>query len=266
MFPSYENSSIFGFGLRTPYFVVIDESRDFTITPFLTTLGGEIYEGEYRQALDSGSLKVFGSITHDGNDTSINDDGGKTLRGHVDTEGRFLFGDNVEWGWDITATSDDRYLRRFDFDYPNRLNSEIYIEQYKNSSYFDVSGLYFQSLRSNEPTGQIPVGLPVFDARYHFDEDYLGGDLSLFTSGHGLRRNNGRDAARLTFGADWEREWLLSSGVALTGFAEVRSDFFSVRQDPTITQSFTPRLSGHIGFEARYPWIYTQESLSLIHI
>ena len=260
LFPSYENSSIFGFGLRTPYFVVIDESRDFTITPFLTTLGGEIYEGEYRQAFDSGSLKVFGSITHDGNDTSINDDGGKTLRGHVDTEGRFLFGDNVEWGWDITATSDDRYLRRFDFDYPNRLNSEIYIEQYKNSSYFDVSGLYFQSLRSNEPTGQIPVGLPVFDARYDFDEDYLGGDLSLFTSGHGLRRNNGRDAARLTFGADWEREWLLSSGVALTGFAEVRSDFFSVRQDPTITQSFTPRLSGHIGFEARYPWIYTQES------
>lgn len=257
LFPSYENSSIFGFGLRVPYFQVIDESRDFTITPFITTLAADILEGEYRQAFDSGTLRFSGSITSDDSDKSVDN----TLRGHVDTEGTFLFGDEIEWGWDINFTSDDRYLRRYDYDYPNRLNSEIYIERYRDDNYFDVSGLYFQSLRGRrEPTGQIPIGLPVFDARYDFKEDYLDGDISFFTSGHGLARNNGRNAARLTFGADWEREWLLSSGIAITGFAEMRSDFFAVNDDPTITDSFTPRFSGHAGFEIRYPWIYTQES------
>ena len=262
LFPSYENSSIFGFGLKVPYFVVIDESKDFTLTPFITTEAADIMEGEYRQAFDSGSLRFSGSITHDGSDENVLDDGeGKVLRGHVDTEGTFLFGDEIEWGWDVTFTSDDRYLRRYDYDYPNRLNSEIYIERYRDDNYFDVSGLYFQSLRGRrEPAGQIPIGLPVFDARYDFKEDYLDGDISFFTSGHGLTRNNGRNAARLTFGADWEREWLLSSGIAITSFAEVRSDLFAVNDDPTITESFTPRLSGHAGFEVRYPWIYSQAS------
>ena len=261
LFPSYSNSSIFGFGLRTPWFQVIDESRDFTITPFLTTLGAQILEGEYRQAFNSGSLKFFGSITQDDTDDNVSEDGENVLRGHVDTEGTFLFGDEIEWGWDITFTSDDRYLRRYDYDYPNRLNSEIYIERYESDNYFDVSGLYFQSLRGRrEPAGQIPIGLPVFDVRYDFEEDQLGGDMSFFTSGHGLTRNNGRDAARLTFGLDWEKEWLHSSGVVLTGFAEARTDFFAVRDDPSISENFTPRLAGHVGLEVRYPWIYTQES------
>lgn len=261
LFPSYENSSIFGFGLRTPWFQVIDESRDFTITPFFTTLAAQILEGEYRQAFDSGSLKFFGSITHDDTDDNVSENGEKVLRGHVDTEGAFRFGDDIEWGWDITFTSDDRYLRRYNYDYPNRLNSELYVEKYESDKYFDVSGLYFQSLRGRrEPAGQIPIGLPVFDVRYDFEEDQLGGDMAFFTSGHGLTRNNGRDAARLTFGLDWEKEWLHSSGVVLTGFAEARTDFFGVRDDPSISENFTPRLSGHVGLEVRYPWIYTQES------
>lgn len=254
LFPQFITSSIFGYGVKLPYFIVIDESSDLTVTPFFTSEGGVILEGEYRRAFDAGSLEVYGSISQS------NFDGEDRLRGHVDTEGNFTFGDDIKWGWDITFASDDAYLTRFNYSYPDRLNSELFIERYGKRGYFDVAGLYFQSLRSNEPAGDIPVGLPVLDARYDFEDKVLDGDFSVFLSGHGLQRNVGRDVSRLTVGLDWERQALLSSGVVLTGFAELRGDVFASFDDSTIDDEFAARIGGHIGFEARYPWIFEQES------
>lgn len=254
LFPQFLRSSIFGFGIKQPYFFVIDESSDATLTPFFMTDAGLILEGEYRRAFDSGSLEAYGSITQ--NDY----DGEDRLRGHLDTEGNFVFGDRIKWGWDITFASDDGYLRRFEYDYPDRLNSELFVERYGANGYFDVAGVYFQSLRDNERAGDIPVGLPVLDARYDFDDKLFGGDVSLFASGHVLQRNVGRDASRLSVGLDWERQALLSNGIALTGFAEVRGDVFTSFDDASIGNDVAARLGGHVGFEARYPWILTQES------
>ena len=253
LFPEFLSSSIFGYGIKQPYFIVVDDSSDVTITPFFMTDAGLILEGEYRRAFDSGALEVYGSIHQ--NDY----DGEDRIRGHVDTEGAFTFGDRIKWGWDITFASDDGYLRRFDYDYPDRLNSELFIERYGRNGFFDISGLYFQSLRDNEPAGDIPVALPVVDARYDFDDKLLGGDLALFTSGHALQRNVGRDASRLSIGLDWERQEILPMGIALAGFAEVRGDLFASFDDSAIREDVTSRLSGHVGFEARYPWLMTTE-------
>ena len=254
LFPQFLTSSVFGYGIKQPIYWAIDESSDLTITPFVYTQPGAILEGEYRRAFDSGNLEIYGSIGYD------DYDGDQRVRGHLDTEGQFDLGNRINWGWDITFTSDDAYLSRFDYTYPDRLNSELFVERYGNNGFFDVSGLYFQSLRDNERAGDIPIGLPVLDARYELDDKWFGGVVGLFTSGHALLRNEGRDASRLTVGMDWERSTILSSGIALTGFAEGRADLFTSYDDSSISDDTSTRLSGQVGLEARYPWIYTQKS------
>ncbi|MGD1923922.1 MAG: LPS-assembly protein LptD [Paracoccaceae bacterium] len=251
--PTFLTSSIFGYGIKVPYYWVVDESSDLTITPFFTTNADFIFEGEYRRVFDDGSLRVSGSVTPNDDDTD-ND-----FRGHLDTEGKFRIGHGINWGWDVTVASDDSYLDVFEYTYPDRLNSELYIERYRPGGYFDVSGLYFQSLRSNDRAGDIPVVLPVFDARHELDQKLVGGDLGLFTSGYALRRTNGREASRLSFGLDWERQEILPIGLSLTGFAQARGDFFTSSDDPDIDDELTTRFAGHAGIEARYPLIWARD-------
>ncbi|MEM7058284.1 MAG: LPS assembly protein LptD [Pseudomonadota bacterium] len=247
--PSFLSSSTFGYAIKTPFFWVIDDHSDFTFTPFLTTDDGVILEGEYRKAFRNGDLRLAGSATF--NDFT----GSDRIQGHLDTEGLFALTEEINWGWDVTFTTDDAYLSRYDFQFGDRLNSEIFIERYRSDGFFDVSAVYFQSLRDDEPAGNIPLALPTVDIRYNLDDPWAGGTFGLFASGHALARNNGRNAARLTLGADWERQEVLDWGLALTGFGEVRADFFAAQDDPAITDDFTSRFTGQAGIEARFPLI-----------
>ncbi len=244
------DSENFGFGFKLPYYIVIDDQSDLTLTPFVTTNDGVVGELEFRRAFRNGGLLFAGSIAR-------SDFTGETEQhGHVDTEGRFRLENRIEWGWDVEFASDDGYLRYFDISDEDRLTSEIFLSRYGRSGFFDVSAARFQSLRDNEPAGQIPVVIPDLSARYEIDESLAGGRLGLFASSQGLVRNNGEDTGRLSLGADWERTWLTPVGLSLTGFAEMRGDVFFVgdaedlAQDPTVFR-FHPMA----GVEARYPLI-----------
>ncbi len=257
--PSFFSSSIFGYGVKQPYFLVIDDYSDLTVTPFFMTNDGLIMELEYRRAFADGDLRVSGSGT-------VNDYLGNTrFHGHFDSEGRFNLTDEIEWGWDITVTSDDSYLSRFDYAYGDRLSSEIFLRRYRRDGFFDVSGVYFQSLRDNEPSGDIPRALPVIEARYNFDEDLLGGRVGLIASSYTLFRNRGRDVTRMSLGADWEKQVITDWGLSLTAFAEARGDVFFVNNDPTFGSDTIARFTGLVGFEAAFPLV-TDTTNGVTHV
>jgi LPS-assembly protein len=250
LIPGFRNSSTFGYALKVPYYLVIDPHSDLTLTPFVMTNDGVIMELEYRRLFENGALSFAGSITH--NDFT----GEPEIHGNVETEGLFDIGHGIDAGWDIEFTSDDDYLRRYEFDYDDRLTSEVFVERYREDDFFDLTGIYFQSLRVNEPAGQIPLVLPLLDARLELPAPVLGGELGFFTSGYLLNRNNGPDNGRFSIGADWEREEILPFGLAVTGFAQVRGDVFSSVGDPEVPDSPAARVAGLGGAEFRYPLIW----------
>ena len=248
--PTPLHDTNFGYGIQLPYYFVIDEQSDATITPFFTTNDGLILQGEYRRLFESGAMRLAGSAAH--NDF----DGEGRFRGHIDSEGRFDLAYGAEWGFDINITSDDGYLRRYDISPVDTLTSELFVERYRQDSFFDAGALYFQSLRDDEPAGQVPRVFPSLDARYDMNEPYLGGTLGFFTSANVLSRNNGQDTARLSLGADWERSVTLPIGLGLRGFAEVRGDLFGIQEDNAVEDQTSLRLSPHVGVEARYPLVW----------
>ena len=80
--PSFFSSSIYGYGLKLPYYWVVDEHSDATITPFFMTNDGLILELEYRRAFETGDMRISGSGT-------VNDYlGNSRFHGHFDSEGR----------------------------------------------------------------------------------------------------------------------------------------------------------------------------------
>lgn len=252
--PDFFSSTNYGYGVRIPFYVVIDDQSDFTFTPFLTTEEIPIGIAEYRRVFESGALSIAGSV-------AVSDFTGETeLHGHIDTQGLFAITDDFNAGWDITTTSDDAYLRFFDFSDEDRLTSELFVESYSENAFLDVAAVRFQSLRDSEPAGQIPVVLPVFEARYEIEDPLLGGRFGLTTAGASLIRNSGRDTSRLSFGADWERTTVTSFGMELRAFASARLDLFRTIDDPAFTEDLVARFAPQGGLEARYPFIYTQEA------
>jgi LPS-assembly protein len=116
--------------------------------------------------------------------------------------------------------------------------------------------VYFQSLRDDEPSGNIPIVLPEFDARHEMPGALLGGDLALFASSYLLLRDEGVDDSRLSIGVDWERQEILPTGLVLRGFAEIRADLF-VNDDFGDVESATEfRFAPLAGVEVRFPLIH----------
>jgi len=263
--PSVAQSSNYGYAVEVPYYIVIDDQTDLTVTPFFSTNDGLLGQVELRRAFDAGALRFEASVT------SSDFTGEDELHGHVDTEGRFRYGRRTNYGWDIEFASDDDYLRYFDFSNEDRLNSELFVDRYAERSFFDLAGLRFQSLRDREPAGEIPLVLPDFSGRFEVDDPFAGGGFGLIASAQGLYRTSGEDTARVSLGLDWERQEVLSNGVVLKGFAEVRGDLFFVddADRPGDSEDVIGRFAPLAGVEVRYPLVAEtmwDETTQLTHV
>ncbi|MCH8168235.1 MAG: LPS-assembly protein LptD [Proteobacteria bacterium] len=257
--PEFRQSSVYGYGARVPYYWVIDDHSDLTFSPLITSGDGVIGVIEYRRAFASGDFTTAGSLTR--NDYQ----GSNELHGHIEARGEFDLAGGIRWGFDGIAATDRGYLRRFDFSDEDRLTSELYLRRYRNDGFADLTAVYFQSLRDDEPAGQIPIVLPDFDARHEMPGVLLGGDLGLFTSARVLLRGEGLDTSRLSLGADWQRQVILPVGLSLRGFAELRGDLFVSDDFGGIDSATELRFAPLAGVEARFPLIH-ESSGGVIHV
>lgn len=257
--PEIRQSSIYGWGIHVPYYWVLDDYSDVTFDPFLTTNSGIVLGGEYRRAVANGMFGISGSITRS------DYEGSQQLHGHLKGSGEFELADGYRWGFDGEVASDNGYLRRYDISDDDRLTSELYLRRYRPEGYFDLTAVYFQSLRDNEPSGTIPVAVPDFDFRREMPDKALGGDLGFFASSAVLVRGQGRDTSRFSAGIDWERQGVLPSGLVLRGFASVRGDLFLVDDLSGIGDATETRLAPLAGVEARFPLI-SEEANGAAHV
>ncbi|TYO90032.1 LPS-assembly protein LptD [Oceanicella actignis] len=245
--PDYLQSSILGHAVKLPWHWVIDDSSDATLTAFVTSDEGVVLEGEHRRAYARGALRLAGSVTH--NDY----DGESRLRGHLDGAGLFALGSGAEAGFQLAMASDDAYLRRYGYSEKDRLTSEAYLRHGDAQGYAEASAVRFQSLRDDEPFGQIPMALPAFEGRRSWDEGVLGGVISADLSGYALRRTAGQDTARIGLGLEWERRGVEPvTGLSLAAHVSARGDVWRVA-DGADGADDAARFAPMAAVEARWP-------------
>ncbi len=257
--PTFRQSTTYGYAVKIPYFIVVDPSRDLTLTPFPTSDDGLIVEGEYRQAFDAGRLRLSAS----GGRLDSGPGARSRWRGATFGEGRF---DAARWGapagtragFDIALASDDGYLDRYDFSNDDRLDTEFFVENWGERDYFAFWGVHTQSLREDEAQDQIPLALPGFEARKVYDAPGGLGEIGLGGGGVLLSRTDGRDVGRLSLSADWRMDGVLENGATLAGFAAARGDLYAIRDDAAFDDETVARLAPFAGVEFGYPLIARQ--------
>lgn len=269
--PVIGSSSSLGFHTAIPYYWVLGPDKDATFRPLLTTIGGQVLGGQYRQRFGNGRIQTDGSIAF-GSSPAISKSAAPLgdIRGHLFSTGEFDLNENWRTGFDVRRTSDQTYLQRYRFQFSNDfLTSRLYAEDFGQRSYGNVSAYSFQSLRPGVPDKIQPIAAPLANYNWTSLPDSLGGRWSVNGNALDLVRIQGTDMRRLSAGTEWRVPFNGAIGDRFTFTAGVRGDgyhsdnlLFSPTDNGTHSAA-AGRVFPQIALNWRYPWVrnangYTQ--------
>ena len=267
--PAVGNSDTLGFTFSLPYFWAIDDTKDLTFRPLITTEQSVVLGGEYRQLFASGDLTIEGSGTiadqEEDNVTKKNQ-----LRGHIDAEGRFNLDETWRTGFDLERSTDATYLRLYNFGAPRTLTSNAHIEGFRGRNYAAVNAFAFQGLRSDDDNDEAPILAPLMEYSLQSEPGVAGGIYSLDANLLGLHRIEGRDSRRLSLKGRYEIPFTAPAGDVYSLVAQVRADgYWTHGVDPGNDavnpvdgggSDFAGRIFPQLALKWRYPWIQHNET------
>ncbi len=200
--------------IRQPYYLVLDDQSDLTLTGTAGTLQGPQIEALYNRAFNFGTLRLDGAVARDQGTT------GGYFFGH----GLFDYNDTWRYGFDVNLGSSVRYLR--DFQVPgygaNVLASQLFIEGFGVGSYAKLDVRSYQGLNSSINQSLLPYVLPRYQYSFVGQPDALGGRLSFDTMFWNLLRDVGTNDQQLGARLQWDRpfagrlgdQWLFTAQAA----------------------------------------------------
>ena len=194
--PSIGHSDHVGQFVTVPYYLVLDDQSDVTITPTLGTDAGPNLELAYRRRFNDGRLSIDGALGYDQS----------KLQGDIFASGQFSYDDTWRYGFDINRSSSSTYLR--DFRAPSQadvLTSQIYAEGFGVGSYARVDVRAYQATLDTIKQTRLPYVLPRYQYSYFGEPDRLGGRFTLDTQAFNVYREEGTGTQRLAASLNWQR-------------------------------------------------------------
>ena len=241
--PTYSFSNFYGHSVKIPYLYVLDEISDLTVTPFITSKQGPLFDIEYRKIKNDGGLLTFNpSFIYQANPTDIAP-GNERFRAGLKTNALLPLSDNINWGWNATFASDDTYMRKYGLDDRTKYNSNLFLTGINNQNYFNLQAISYHNLLSETETRQAKL-LPQFDYEYKISNLPLLNELNLDTQISSLHRNSGDDQTRLTTEISWEDRKIMNNGIIFEPYISLKGDYFSTYDESdnefTNHSRFTP--------------------------
>lgn len=293
LFPQFRYEQKLGFGVTTPYFIVIAPDMDATLSPTALTNQGFLMEAEFRKRFHNGTvtLHAAGIRQTNPNDFAVNtSDRRDGTRGMVGTTGEFQINPRWAFGWNAMIQNDNNFSRTYSIQgfKSNTYINQAYLTGLSRRNSFDMRAFYFdvQDADPNDEAERKQAIAQVIDHEYILPQPVLGGELSITTNitnvdrdlsdfavvnGHGRFAGLEGGSTRLTSEVEWKRQFIVPGGLVLTPLLAARGDVnrLDVRApDPAIyggsfeTSGSATRSMLTAGLEARYPILMTTDGSS----
>jgi LPS-assembly protein len=260
LMPQIRTTSELGPGILLPYFIVLGDSRDLTLTPYLATQRTATLAFRYREAVKNGTIEVNGSVSDD----DIRPGEG---RGYLFADATFDLPKDFVLGLQLQTVSDDAYLLDYGVSDTDWLSSGATLDRTRRNEYVSLGFFQHRSLRFGDVNSTLPNLTADFDFQRRFSPRFIGGEGKFSFELHGHRRSSainfdangdgvtdGRDLSRATVGLDWRRSWDLTNGMVLSGATNITADVYSISQDAFYPGSVT-RVLPQAAVELRWPWV-----------
>ena len=249
LIPRIRTSDLLGPGIAAPYFITLGDSRDLTLTPYLSPRTRTL-EAIYRQAFLNGDLNVRGAISED--------DLQPAARSYLFANGAFDIGGGTNLSFNLRTVSDQAYLAEYNFADLDRLESNVTVDNITDTRLIRGRLSYFATLRDDESNRALPP--IVGDLRYERAAPLAGGELTYGASADAVIRTaevlgaNGRDLGRAGGFANWQRSETFSYGLIGKIGAGLRADLYSSNSDPAFPTT-SIRSVPHVQASLRWPLI-----------
>ncbi|MEO0914536.1 MAG: LPS-assembly protein LptD, partial [Pseudomonadota bacterium] len=176
------------------------------------------------------------------------------IRGFVDNSGRFDLPLGFETSFELRLVTDDAFLQEFDYSDDDRLTSFLNIDRYRDNEFAEFRIAGFQSLRDDEPAGDIPVVLPSIRYRKTWDAGPFGGRFGVTGDVLSLVRTEGRDVLRAGGGADWRGSLTFGPGLQLEAVGDLRLDGYRISDDVDFEEDLVARAVPTGAVTLRWPF------------
>ena len=256
--PELTTSTTLGTAIRTPYFIKLDDHRDITLLPMVSsrtnTLGLR-----YRHAYRTGIIELEGAYSRDmllaGQD-----------RGYLFGTANFALDTGYALKGQLQSTSDPAYLFEYDVKEIDRLENKITLEHSQSDRNIELRFSNYHSLRDSESNATQPTLVTEAIAQQRSYPNGLGGVLDLEASLLTSFRSStspvdgpdsgdevdGYDTLRLSSLAKYRRDWVLPKGLVVDFATELEASQYVVRQHQNIAPVNT-RISGSGALGLRWP-------------
>lgn len=185
IYPLFSHSRLSGLNLCQRFLYSISDSKELLIKPVFTTRIGSIFWTSYAERFTNGMLDIdtsfagIKSAKHVSKDDISAPDqnelkkiNSNNYRGHIFATYENHATDNIKLSSKLNLVSDKYYLRKVPFianeDF-RLLESNVCAEYFDRDDYTSVKMMYFQTLRADETTSQIPVVLPAITHNSSYD-------------------------------------------------------------------------------------------------
>ena len=264
--PTFGSSDFLGSNATIPYFWAIEDDKDLTVAPIVTTEQGVNLTGEYRQLFETGEIEISGSATIADRDEGSGRIAEDRFRGHVEAFGRFDIDDTWRWGFDVYRASDDTYLRAYNFDSERTLESTAFLEGLKGRNYAAVRGFSYQGLRDTDVNDEIPIVAPLADFNFVSEPGVFlpGARYTTDANLQILTRENGRDSRRVSLINAYHIPYTSPLGDIYELTAQVQTDGYWVNGVDPNSDDVNPndqpgsdavgRFFPQLAVKWRYPW------------
>ncbi len=232
--PSVRTTSQLGTGIKVPYFIKLGNSRDLTLTPYVSTATRTL-EFRYRQAFATGQIEIEGAYTRD-------DQLPNTARNYLYAIGSFEMPRGYQLSFNLKSVSDEAYFTEYGYSNEDRLRSDITISRARRDSYVRASLYNFETLRPGEINSIQPTLVIDGEFERRFFPKSVGGEIRLSLQAHSHRRSSvidviGRDIARINGNVEYLRRFTHRSGLVTDARAGLSFNAFDVTQDSTFAQN-----------------------------
>jgi LPS-assembly protein len=224
--PALGYSKHLGAYASVPYYWVIDDSSDATITPLLATRNGPAVDLEYRRRFNSGRLTIDTSVAN-----SRPSGAPAGVAGHVFAKGLFSIDDTWRWGFDINRASSLRYMRDFRVqNWQPVLASSVFLEGFGQGSYTRLDARSYQGLASTIIARRLPLIAPFYQYSYAGEPDRLGGRIGLDFDLLNIMRTEGSTTRRAHLSTQWDRPYVDGLGGVWNLMLRLDSAAYSANQ------------------------------------
>ena len=217
-----------GVEISDSYYWRIDDNRDLNLTGYLFTEAAPMVSAEYRHLTGNGAFQVTGYATYGSriplNSTVATSE--EDFRGYLFANGRFQLSENWTAQGSLRLASDRTFLRRYDITREDRLRSVVELQRIDDDSFVSIAGWGTQALLVSTDQGQVPLALPLIDARYRLEDPLVGGTLQLQANTLAITRAEGQDTQRAFAGAQWDLRRITGLGQEITLTGLVRGDVY----------------------------------------